>query len=393
MKAEAISVAELTSYIKRTLEENFEGVSVIGELSNFKQHYSGHWYFTLKDADAQISCTMWRGINNYVFFSPQDGMKVVVTGNLTVYPPRGSYQIDVRSMQPAGVGELQLAFEKLKQKLKEEGLFDEEFKKSLPTFPEKIGIITSIDGAAKRDLLSVAERRFPMCELIIYPAKVQGGGAAESVVAGIKALNKIEDIDAIVIARGGGSLEDLWAFNEEILARAIFNSDIPIITGIGHETDFTIADFVADIRAATPTAAMEILLPDQLELRRLLGSVIKNLTEKMEEILSSEKRNLKYLRRSSSFIRIENLVALNSQKLDNAVYQLFRLTEQKLERIKNALSLFTAKLETGNVQTILKKGFVLVKQHNKFVTKGANLLHDEQFLLRFNDKEIEITPK
>lgn len=393
MKQEPISVAELTSYIKRTLEDNFESISVVGELSNFKPHYSGHWYFTLKDADAQISCTMWRGVNNYVFFSPQDGMKVIVNGKLTVYPPRGSYQIDVRSMQPAGVGELQLAFEKLKQNLKEEGLFEEEFKQPLPVFPMKIGIVTSIDGAAKKDILSVAERRFPMTELIIYPAKVQGSGAAETIVNGISALNKIEDVEVIVLARGGGSLEDLWAFNEEIVARAIFKSKIPIVTGVGHETDFTIADFVADRRVSTPTAALEILLPDRIEILRQLNYVMKNLTEKVEEILSSEKKNLKYLQRSSSFTRIENLVALNSQRLDNAVYLLFNRTEQKLERMKNKLSLLKSKLEASDFQTILKKGFVLVKQHDKFVTKGANLLHDEQFLLRFYDKEIKITPK
>lgn len=393
MRSEPISVAELTSYIKRTLEDNFENISVVGELSNFKPHYSGHWYFTLKDADAQISCTMWKGLNNYVFFTPQDGMKVIVSGKITVYPPRGSYQIDVKSMQPAGVGELQLAFEKLKQKLRDEGLFDEEFKKELPTFPMKIGVVTSTDGAAKRDIISVASRRFPMAELIIYPAKVQGSGAAETIVAGIKTLNKIEDVEVIVLARGGGSLEDLWAFNEEIVARAIFNSNLPIVTGVGHETDFTIADFVADKRASTPTAALEILLPDQMEVKRQLLYVAKNLTENVEEILSSQKKNLKYLQRSSSFKQIENLVALNSQRLDNAIYLIINGTERKLERMKNKLSLLRSKLEANDLQSILKKGFVLVKQQDKFVTKGANLLHDEQFLLRFYDKEIEITPK
>jgi len=253
-----ISVSELTKQIKLTLEENFSEVSVIGEMSNFKAHVSGHWYFNLKDANAVISCAMWKGLNNYVFFTPQDGMKIIVSGRITVYPPRGSYQIDVRSMKPAGVGELQAAFEMLKRKLADEGLFDEIHKKPMPSFPQKIGIVTAKDGAAFQDMISVAERRFPLVELVISPARVQGSGAAESIVESIKLLNKQKDIDLIIIARGGGSIEDLWAFNEEIVAREIFASKIPIITGIGHEVDFTISDFVADLRAPTPSAAMEI---------------------------------------------------------------------------------------------------------------------------------------
>lgn len=238
------TVSELTQSIKFVLESAFENISVEGEISNFRSHISGHWYFNLKDENAVINCTMWRGLNNYVFFTPQDGMKVVVTGRITVYPPRGNYQIDVRSMKPAGEGELQAAFERLKQKLKAEGLFDEERKRNIPFFPNKIGIVTAIDGAAIRDMISVAERRFPLVELIIVPTKVQGSGAAEDIVDSLNKLNKLKDIDVIIVARGGGSIEDLWAFNEEIVARAIYKSRVPVITGIGHEIDFTIADFV-----------------------------------------------------------------------------------------------------------------------------------------------------
>ena len=207
-----LTVSELTKEIRRTLEESFEQVSVIGEISNFKSHVSGHWYFSLKDADAVINCTMWKGFNQYVFFTPQDGMKIIVNGKLTVYPPRGSYQLDVRSMKPAGLGELQEAFEKLKKKLEAEGLFDEKFKKPIPVFPNKIGIVTAIDGAAFRDLMSVAKRRFPIAEIVIAPARVQGSGAAESIVKAIKQLNDYPDIDVIIVARGGGSIEDLMGF-------------------------------------------------------------------------------------------------------------------------------------------------------------------------------------
>ena len=216
------SVSEITKSIKFILESSFEKISIEGEISNFKAHDSGHWYFNLKDEKAVINCTMWKGLNSFVFFTPQDGIKVIVNGRITVYPPRGNYQIDVRSMKPAGVGELQAAFEKLKEKLQSEGLFDEEYKKDIPKYPGKIGLVTAIDGAAIKDMLSVAERRFPLVELVIAPTKVQGAGAAENIVENMKRLNKIKDIDLIIIARGGGSIEDLWAFNEEIVARAIF---------------------------------------------------------------------------------------------------------------------------------------------------------------------------
>ena len=264
------SVSEITKSIKFILESTFEKISIEGEISNFKAHGSGHWYFNLKDEGAVINCTMWKGVNNYVFFTPEDGMKIIVTGRITVYPPRGSYQIDVRSMKPAGVGELQAAFERLKKKLFEEGLFDEESKKAIPTFPKKIGLITAADGAAVKDMISVAERRFPLVELLIAPTKVQGAGAAENIVNNIRKLNLLKDIDVIILARGGGSIEDLWAFNEEIVARAIYKSKIPIISGVGHEVDFTIADFVADLRAPTPSVAMELATPDIEELKNFI---------------------------------------------------------------------------------------------------------------------------
>jgi len=281
MNDAALTVSEITRLIKKDLEENFSSLSIVGEISNFKAHSSGHWYFTLKDSDAQISCTMWRGVNNYVFFSPQDGMKIIIIGRITVYPPRGNYQIEVKAMQPAGVGELQLAFEKLKAKLHREGLFDPENKKELPELPMKIGIVTSIGGAALKDMISVAKRRFPLVEIVIASCAVQGVGAADSIVSAIQRLNKQNDIEVIIVARGGGSLEDLWAFNEETVAYAIYNSVIPIVTGIGHEVDFTIADFVADHRAATPTAAMEILTPEKEEIENLIRDFDDEITGKM----------------------------------------------------------------------------------------------------------------
>ena len=289
-ETQIITVSDLTREIKYTLEENFSRVSVIGEISNFKAHYSGHWYFNLKDSDAVINCTMWKGFNNLVFFTPQDGMKVIVNGKITVYPPRGNYQIDVRSIKPAGMGELQEAFEKLKAKLEAEGLFNEDYKKPIPSYPKKIGIVTAIGSAALNDLISVAERRYPVVELIISPAKVQGSGAAETIVKSINKLNLLNDVDVIIISRGGGSIEDLWAFNEEIVSRAIFKSNIPVISGVGHEIDFTIADYVADLRAPTPSVAMELATPNIDEIFAFINDfnyyTTQNLVSRISEIKS-----------------------------------------------------------------------------------------------------------
>jgi exodeoxyribonuclease VII large subunit len=216
-----LTVSQLTIGIKKALEEGFSDIIVTGELSNFKAHGSGHWYFNMKDSNAALCCTMWKGMNSYVFFTPRDGMNVVAHGRITLYPPRGQYQLEVRALRPAGVGELQAAFELLKQKLAEEGLFNAERKRDIPYFPVKIGIVTASDGAAINDMISVARRRYPLVEIILAPARVQGAGAAESVSKCIQELNRRKDIDVIIVARGGGSIEDLWAFNEEKVARAI----------------------------------------------------------------------------------------------------------------------------------------------------------------------------
>jgi len=296
-----LTVSELTTSIKNILEENFNDLNLVGEISNYKAHPSGHWYFTLKDSGAQISATMWKGVNSSVFFTPQDGMKVIVKGRVTVYPPRGNYQIDVRSMKPAGEGELQAAFERLKRKLSDEGLFDVKYKKAISKFSQKIGIVTGTSTAALKDMISVAERRFPLVELVIAPARVQGEGAAEEIVESIKSLNKQNDIDLIIIARGGGSLEDLWPFNEEIVARAIFDSRIPIISGVGHEVDFTIADFVADLRAPTPTAAMELATPDKTDIFAFINEFFYYSSGSLSDKIKKEKKEIAQILNSYGF--------------------------------------------------------------------------------------------
>lgn len=390
MRESTLTVSEITRLIKQQLEENFSNVSIVGEISNFKAHSSGHWYFTLKDSDSQISCTMWRGVNNYVFFSPQDGMKVTISGRITVYPPRGNYQIEVRSMQPAGIGELQLAFEKLKDKLLREGLFDQERKKEIPQFPMKIGIVTSIGAAALKDMLSVAKRRFPLTELFIAPCKVQGGDAAESIAESIKLLNKLHEVEVIIVARGGGSLEDLWAFNAEVVAYAIYKSKIPVVTGIGHEIDFTIADFVSDYRAATPTAAMEILTPEKLELENFIRNYDDAITEKVFERIDGLKTQINSIVNSYGFRSPLDMLKLYSQRIDSNLYKLNKSVEKYLNLKKNKAELISSKLCSHDVQKTLAKGFVLVKQEDKFVTRAKKFQTAQSHTLIFYDDKIHI---
>ncbi|MEK6552113.1 MAG: exodeoxyribonuclease VII large subunit [Bacteroidota bacterium] len=385
-----LSVSEITGLIKQTLEENFSEVNVIGEISNFKAHISGHWYFTLKDANAQISCTMWRGKNNYVFFTPQDGMKIIITGKITVYPPRGSYQIDVRSMKPAGVGELQAAFEKLKQKLSAEGLFDEQYKKPIPKFPQKIGIVTAIDGAAFQDMKSIASRRYPLVELVIASCKVQGEGAAEEIADSIKLLNKQNDIDLIIVGRGGGSLEDLWAFNEEIVARAIFDSQIPIISAVGHEIDFTISDFVADLRAATPSAAMELATPSKDELFAFIDEFSDYFPAKMLEIVSNYSDEIDKAISSYGFRVPQDIVKNKMQLLDNLIYRFQNNLDIKLSVQKKDLELLESKVDSFNIDNVLKRGFTIIKQNDRYITRKKNLEKDKSLDIKFYDGEVRI---
>ncbi|MBU2491153.1 MAG: exodeoxyribonuclease VII large subunit [Bacteroidetes bacterium] len=385
-----LSVSELTSSIKNTLEENFGDINLIGEISNFKAHVSGHWYFTLKDSSAQISATMWKGVNSLVFFTPQDGMKVIVRGKITVYPPRGNYQLDVRSMKPAGEGELQAAFEKLKRKLSDEGLFDVKHKKTISKFSNKIGIVTGIGTAALKDMISVAERRFPLAELVIAPARVQGEGSAEQIVASLKMLNNQNDIDLIIIARGGGSLEDLWPFNEEIVARAVFDSRIPVISGVGHEVDFTITDFVADLRAPTPTAAMELATPDKRDIFAFINEFFYYSSNNLTDKINKEKKEIAQILNSYGFKSPQDNVRNKSQFLDNLVFRIQNSVDKKITYDKNRLNLIKGALQSNNIDKILKKGFVLVKQKGNFVTRESNFIKDESFILKFFDNEIII---
>jgi exodeoxyribonuclease VII large subunit len=309
-------VSELNERMGDLIEGAFPDVWIEGEVSNYRPAQSGHLYFTLKDARSQIRCVCFRDQARLLKFRPEDGLHVTVRGSLGVYEPRGEYQVYVRLMEPVGAGALQLAFEQLKKQLQEEGLFDAARKKALPVLPRCIGVVTSPTGAAIRDILRVLKRRFANVQVQIYPVKVQGEGAAAEVVAALGHFNRAKFADVVIVARGGGSLEDLWAFNEEIVARAIAASEVPVITGIGHETDFTIADFVADLRAPTPSAAAEIVVQSRQEFERHIAACARDLVKEMRYFLSERRHHVRDLQTHRGFRQLELLVRRRHQQLD-----------------------------------------------------------------------------
>jgi len=322
------SVSEITRDVRAILEAAFDKAWIEGEISNFRQAASGHAYFVLKDDKAQIKCVLFRGQRVGMKFSPEDGDQVLLFGRVTVYEARGDYQVIVEAMEPRGLGALQKAFEQLKDKLAKEGLFDESRKKELPEIPWKIGIVTSPTGAAIRDMIHVIKRRNPKTSVLLYPALVQGEGAAEEIARGIKELNKHKDVDVLIIGRGGGSIEDLWAFNEEVVARAIADSKIPVVSAVGHEIDFTIADFVADLRAPTPSAAAELVVPKLNDIVQDLQYLTNQMIERMEEDIEDYRERLRYLIDRRFFREPRRILEAPAQHLDEVVQRLLRGLDQ-----------------------------------------------------------------
>jgi len=379
-----LTVAEVANLIKARLEENFYGISVIGEISNFTAHISGHWYFTIKDNDAQLSCTMWKSFNTRIR-KPANGDKVVLSGKVTMYVPRGTLQIDVRDLKPAGLGDLQIAFEKLKKKLSDEGLFDARFKKAIKKLPVRIGVVTAAGGAALRDMINVARRRFPLVEIVLAHAKVQGDGAAEEIVSSIEELNKLDNIDTIIVGRGGGSLEDLWAFNEEIVARAIFASRIPVVTGIGHEIDFTIADFVSDLRAPTPSAAMELSTPNQNDIINYISDFCNKNEKRVQERISLLHQKIDRQINSYSFRKPEGMINDKYQKLDNTFLRIQNFIDNRLNESGANLNLLTSALENLDHRNVLKRGFTITRQDNKYIARSSQLNTGKSLEIIFYD--------
>ena len=368
------SVSEINTQIKRLLESQFSSVWIEGELTNFKHHSSGHMYFSLKDAESEIRGVMWRGLNQSLRFRPENGMQVLVEGDISLYEPRGQYQIIVRQMQPAGAGALQLAFEQLKQRLQEEGLFAEERKRSLPAYPLTVGVVTSPTGAAFQDILDVLKRRAPYIRVILAPARVQGKEAAPEIVRGIKHLNRCADIDVIIVGRGGGSLEDLWAFNEELVARAIVDSDKPVISAVGHEIDFSISDFCADYRAPTPSAAAEIVARDSTELHLELQGFIANLQNRLTGKIDRFKSRLERAESHYAFKIPAQLLATYTQQLDDLHGRLEQHMVQRVREYQHQLTSLAKQLELMHPDRILHRGYsITTDRDGQFIRDAVGL--------------------
>ena len=378
------TVSELTRLVKTELENAFPMLWVEGEISNFHRHHSGHLYFTLKDEISQLRTVMFRSDAKRVPFELKDGLQVVARGRINVYEPRGEYQLVVELLEPKGKGALQLAFEQLKEKLQKEGLFDPARKKKLPLLPKKVGVVTSPRGAAVVDIIRTLERRFARLHILLYPVKVQGEGAAEEIVEGIDYLGKLPGIDVMIVGRGGGSIEDLWAFNEEKVARAIFRCPIPVISAVGHEIDFTIADFVADIRASTPSVAAEIVIKEEESLRERIENLEKRLVHNQRYYLQEQRHEVLSLTQHRAFqnmkitlmnlaqkvdeldMRAWNAIRNRQQKISEDKFRTELLEEKIRSALKEMLQQFQARWETLSAQlhnlsplNILKKGYAL----------------------------------
>jgi exodeoxyribonuclease VII large subunit len=346
------SVTQLTQEIKLNLERTFYNLWVAGEISNLKQPSSGHYYFTLKDDQSQISAVLFRGSTRHLRFRPQDGMAVLVWGHVTVYEPRGAYQIRVERMEPRGKGSLQLAFEQLKEKLGREGLFEASRKRPIPLLPQRLGIVTSPSGAALRDLCRILHRRFPNLEVLVYPAQVQGDMAAAEIAKGIQVLNRLAKetaIDVLIVARGGGSLEDLWPFNEESVARAIATSAIPVMSAVGHEVDFTIADFVADVRAPTPSAAAEMVVRNKEEFRDRVSALESRLARSARHRLDELRSRADRISSHQAFAAVLHGIETRGQRVDDAVHRARFHMDRRLSRLRQQLQGLAARLSERRV--------------------------------------------
>ena len=374
------SVSELTAELKALLENTFTGVWVEGEISNFKHHTSGHMYFTLKDERGQLRAVMFRGSNRGLQFRPEDGLAVIVFGNVTIYEPRGEYQVYVEYMEPKGLGALQLAFEQLKTRLEAEGLFDPARKRPIPLLPKKIGVVTSPSGAAIRDILQIIHRRFANVQVLIFPVRVQGEGAAAEIVEGVECLNKRGDLDVLIVARGGGSIEDLWAFNEEVVARAIYASQTPVISAVGHETDFTIADFVADVRAPTPSAAAELVISRKAELSQRVDDLFSRLVSHMRYRAERSGERLRSLERHLRLLSPLERVKGQRERLRDGALALQSSMSHRLALWRGDLRTAAARLDSLSPLAILARGYSVCRRlpDLSILTRAASVAEGER---------------
>ncbi len=384
--ASQMSVSELNNFIKNMFDSNrlLTSVTVRGEISNFTNHRSGHFYFSLKDSESQIKCVMFRSSAARLKFMPESGMKVIAHGSVSVYPRDGSYQFYVNSLQPDGVGALYMAYEQLKAKLETEGLFAPESKKDIPQFPQAVGVITSPTGAAVRDIINVTGRRYPLAKIYLYPSLVQGDGAAANLIRALEYFDKSSLVDTVIIGRGGGSIEDLWAFNDEGLARKIYDMSVPVISAVGHETDFTICDFVADMRAPTPSAAAELAVPDTRELFISLSDTLDRITAGLLHISVRKREKLESL--SEKFARICATFTETKRKLcDDALDELVRTLILFVKDKNTELAIIAEKLNAMSPLAVLSRGYTIAEEGGRAIGSVSSLKPNDELKLRFSD--------
>ncbi len=386
------TVTELNTLCRKTLE-NIEpgGLWLKAELRNLKIHSSGHFYFALTDGESTIDGVMWRNIAAQLGFKPENGMEVEVFGTPTLYEKNGRFQFSVSRLIPVGEGARAIAFRQLKEKLAAEGLFDPEYKKTLPKYPFRIGVVTSATGAAVRDIVNVLRRRAPYVTIILRPAKVQGEGAAKDIIAGITEFNDFDDVDLLIIGRGGGSEEDLWCFNDEQLARTIFASELPIISAVGHEIDFTISDFVADVRAPTPSAAAEIAVRDNDELLSVILGSYDSIRKNLKQYTGNYLERLNSVLSRPAWLEPLRRIHDSEQRIDELV--VFAETAEKLylERAFSKINTLIGRLSGFGIERTLRRGFAIVRRDGKIITRGNELQTDDLLTIRFIDKERSVT--
>ena len=386
-EAMAVSVSDLNLYIKEKIagDEALNAVVVKGEISNFKAHYTGHFYFTLKDDKSLIKCIMFKSYAERINFKPKDGMKVIVFGGVSVFERDGIYQIYAKAMMEQGVGDLYAAYEKLKEDLAKEGLFDESHKKKIPLKPKIIGVLSSQTGAVIRDIINVSTRRNPNCYIRLLPVPVQGPGATKEIVKGIETMNEKKLADVIILARGGGSLEDLWPFNEEIVARAIYNSEIPIISAVGHETDFTIADFVSDLRAPTPSAAAELANPDIYELKNKIRTLNERARLSLKKKLELMKMKYQSLMNSKVFTDPIQNMQNNYLRIDGFIKRLENSIVLKQKGVQKDFKSMALKLDALSPLKTMVRGFSIIEKDGKIIKSSKNLEKDDEVSIKLID--------
>lgn len=396
MSEQILSVKQINQYIKASLEQdpNLSEFWVRGEISNYTLHRSGHMYFSVKEQGSVLKAVMFAGNTRSLRFIPKDGTKVIIRGNISVYEPSGQYQLVVREMQPDGIGNLHLAYEQLKEKLREEGLFDEEIKKSLPHFPKTIGILTSPTGAALHDMMTTIKRRYPIANILFYPAQVQGESAPTSIIEGIEAMNEHGVADVLIVGRGGGSIEDLWGFNDEGVARAIFASAIPVISAVGHETDFTIADFVADMRAPTPTAAAEIATPYTTS--ELLQNVLYYEQKYKRELINKVKRQEEKWKQTHQILQYfhpKKVHESNVQQHDLLHEKLIHAMKNQMEQKQKHYVLTLTQLDGLSPLKMMQRGFSSVTKENESIKSVAQVSINDELNIRLADGLVMCTVK